>query len=93
MITSKLNDLSELSLPPIWERKIQQIIHDNKMLYEPWIESAESFMALRSRLLGRGYKNIPMGVTSLLNLAAYEKAPKANTSSCKIRKTMIRKLK
>jgi hypothetical protein len=75
----------------VWEKKIQQIIYENRMLYEPWIESAQDFNDLKTRLGGRGYTDLPMGTIPLLNMAAYTKAPKADTSSCKVKKTMLRK--
>lgn len=85
--------MTELALPMVWERKIVQIIHDNRMLYEPRMETATSFNELASRLKHRGFSQIPLGVTPLLNLSAYAKAPVADTSSVKIKKTMIRKNK
>lgn len=91
MITSKLTDVSQLKLPQTWERQIQQIIYDNKMLYEPWIETAKDYNELRKRLVGRGYSELPMGANPLLRMDAYGKSPKANTTSCQIQKSMIRK--
>ena len=67
--------MTELALPMVWERKIVQIIHDNRMLYEPRMETATSFNELASRLKHRGFSQIPLGVTPLLNLSAYAKAP------------------
>lgn len=93
IVTSRVTDLTMLKLPQIWERKITQIINDNRMLYEPWIESATDYNELRDRLKGRGYSDLPMGVSSLLHMAAYAKAPKADTSSCLVKKTMLRKKK
>lgn len=61
------------------------------MLFEPYIETAEDFNQLRERLKGRGFSDIPMGVIPMLDLKAYAKAPIANTGSCKVRKSMIRK--
>ncbi len=63
------------------------------MLYEPWIESAKDYNELRERLIGRGFSNVPMGVNPLLKMEAYSKAPKADTSSCNIKRTMLRKAK
>lgn len=83
----------ELNLPLVWERKISQIIHENRMLYEPRMETAASFKELASRLQHRGFSQIPLGATPLLNLAAYAKAPVADTSSVKIKRTMVRKKK
>lgn len=76
-----------------WQRRISQIIHDNNMLYEPWVETADDFNELRTRLKDRGYSNIPMGAIPLLDFKAYKTAPVANTSSCKVTRTMIRKQK
>jgi hypothetical protein len=62
------------------------------MLYEPWIESASSYQELKERLKIRGYSDLPMGATPLLDLTNYIKAPMADCSSVKVRRTMIRKL-
>lgn len=61
------------------------------MLYEPWMETAVDYNELRERLKGRGFSDLPMGVSSLLHMQAYAQAPKADTSSCMVRKTMLRK--
>lgn len=82
-----------MNLPLTWERQITQIIHENRMLYEPKIETAATFNELRERLMARGYSNIPMGATQLLDFKAYSKAPIADTSSCTVRRTMLRKKK
>lgn len=77
----------------MWERQIARLIRDNRMLYVPRIESAKDFQELRNRLAHRGFTNLPMGATPLLHLQAYGKAPVADTSSCKVHQTMIRKKK
>jgi lysylphosphatidylglycerol synthetase-like protein (DUF2156 family) len=59
------------------------------MLYELWVESASSYQELKERLKERGYSNLPMGFSPMLNLGG--NPPKANTSSCEVRKTMIRR--
>lgn len=85
--------MEDLKLPIAWQRQISQIIHDNRMLYEPMLETATDFNELRDTLRHRGYSNIPMGATPLLDFKAYAKAPMAETSSVKVRRTMIRKKK
>src|SRR5689334_16474879 len=77
---SKLTDLKTLNLPQIWDRKVNQILEDNRMLYEARVETAENFMQLRERLIGRGYSDIPMGMSPLLDMKAYAQAPIADTS-------------
>ena len=92
-MNADLTNLEKLNLPQVWEKQISRIIHDHRMLYHPRIESAKSFRELRSRLENRGFKNIPSGANPLLNLKAYSRAPIADTSSCKVKRTMIRKNK
>src|SRR5574343_2116453 len=75
VVSSKITDLSKLSWPPLWEHKINKIIYDNRLLYEPWIESATSFEELRSRLFEKGFKDITSNPSPLLDLDAYAKAP------------------
>lgn len=82
-----------LNLPSTWQRRISQIIHDNRMLYEPWIETAKDFHELRDRLKARGYSDIPTAATPLLDFKAYAAAPIADTSTVEVRRTMLRKKK
>lgn len=63
------------------------------MLYEPRMETANSFKELRETLKHRGFSSIPMGMSSLLDLKAYKQAPIVENSSIKVTKTMIRKHK
>jgi hypothetical protein len=92
-VNSTLDDLSKLKLPPVWERQIKKIIHDNRFLYEARIESASDYNELRERLKNRGFKDLPMGANTLLRLGDTGKAPQADTSSCNVKRTMIRKRK
>ena len=56
----RIEDLGPLHLPDGWEGQLEQMIFDSRMLWEPWIESADSFDNLRSSLKIRGYTNIPV---------------------------------
>lgn len=93
MVNSTLSNLSELHLPQIWEKKVAQIIHENRMLYEPRIETARSYNELKDRLRERGFVDVPNGASPLLHLKAYSRAPVADTSAFHIRKTMTRRKK
>ncbi len=92
-VNSDVSDLEELHLPATWQHQIQRIVHDNRMLFHPRVESATNYEELKKTLKGRGFKNLPLGVCPMLHLSAYIKAPVANTSSCKVQKTMLRKMK
>jgi hypothetical protein len=88
---SPVTDLKTLKLPQIWEKKIAQIIHENRMLYEPWVQTATNYEELRNNLISRGYREVPVSSSLMLEMKAYVQAPHADTSSCTTRKTMLRK--
>ena len=91
VVSSKVNDISELQLPQVWQREIAKIANDNKMHYELRLESATDYNELRQRLKNRGYRDLPQGPNQMLHLDG--RAPVANTSSCKVKRTMTRKTK
>jgi hypothetical protein len=49
-----------LQLVPPWASEINQYIDFNQMLYDPWMETAATFVDLRKSLLKRGYTNLPL---------------------------------
>lgn len=57
---TRVTDLSKLQLPHHLTKEIQDTIHENRMEYEPWIESAKNFQDLKASLKKRGYKNLPL---------------------------------
>ena len=92
-VRTRLTDVQSLNLPKTWQNKIEKMIYENRMLYEPWIESAESFQDLKERLRDRGHCKLPLGAVGMLDLGGPRKSPVANTSSCKTVRTMLRKNK
>lgn len=91
-VSSSVVNLTDLNLPQVWEREINKIIYNNRMLFELRIESASDYNELKERLIHKGYTNIPQGQNQMLNLGNGKK-PIANVSSCKVQQTMIRKIK
>lgn len=59
----RVGDLSSYNLPQAWEEAIGKMIYDERMDWEPWIQTAESFKELRKSLYKRGYKHLPMHST------------------------------
>jgi hypothetical protein len=80
-------------LPHIWQSKIEEIIKEYGMNFEPWLESANSYRELSENLKKRGFTNLSPGMTPIMDFSEYKNFPKANTSSCKVMKTMIKKIK
>jgi len=90
VVLSRITDLSQLKLPIRWQVQIQEIIYNNRTHYEPWIESAEDYSELRKKLKKRGFGKIS-GMPSVMLRFEDGKIPQANISSCKIKRTMLRK--
>lgn len=90
MLPVRIEDISTLNLPTGWEGQINQIIFDARMLWEPWVESADTYEELRASLKVRGYTNIPVNSQPEFT-AANVQVPTVNVSYLPRKTTMIRK--
>lgn len=54
------NNLPNLFIPLNYLNEIKQKIYESRMLWEPWVETAETFDEFKSLLTKRGYYNIPI---------------------------------
>jgi len=88
----RLTDLTVLQLPSKWHLEIDQMIQDNRLLWEPWIESAATYEELRQRLKKRGYSGIP--VNGQPDFMRSELLPplSINVTILPEKKTMVRKI-
>lgn len=57
---TRINDVRQLNMHPEVSNKIEKEAHENRMQYELYAESAESFNELKKSLRARGYINLPM---------------------------------
>lgn len=62
------------------------------MLYEARLETADTYAILKDRLQDQGFTEIPSAANPMLDFGSGP-PPKANTSECKVKTTMIRKKK
>lgn len=97
----RLADLKKLALPPAMEQQVEQQIYADRMLWEPWLESAESFADLKRKMKDRGYTSLPLcssplfaqereSIVSSVGQLEYKPTIKAAEKG---KKTMLRKLK
>ena len=56
---TKLPDITAIGLPANFSKKLAKEIYDHRMRWEPWVESAENFAALKAALKKRGYSDLP----------------------------------
>ncbi len=87
----RVPDLSILQMPISWQTEIEQIIHDSRMLWEAWVESADTYDELRSKLQKRGYKEIPVNGTPEFVKTDQTSLPEVRTASLPSVKSMVRK--
>lgn len=90
-LSSNLREYN-FNIPENWINELSQTVYDSRLLWEPWIESAETFHDFRINLRQRGYKNIPMIDSPILNTTK-STSPKINTANLPSRNVMIQKLK
>lgn len=57
---TRVNDVKSLGLPEDFQDEISAEVHEHRMLWEPWLEVADDYKALRESLRVRGYTNVPM---------------------------------
>ena len=57
---TRIANIKDLNLPKSLETKISATIHQNRLMWEVWIEGAENTAQLRNNLLKRGYKDVPL---------------------------------
>lgn len=86
----RVEDLESFQLPPGWKNQLEQIVFDSRMMWEPWIESSESFDELRLKLKSRGYSNIPISAQSEFT-PAFSQTAIVNMSHLPRITTMLRK--
>ena len=82
-----------LNLPFKWESEIEKIAHEHRMMWEPWLESAESYQGLRESLKKRGYSALPISPSSIMKYKTFMNVPMADTEKVPRQKTMLRKTK
>lgn len=91
ILPSRIQNLPDLRLPVQYEEYIAKSIYDNRMMYEPWIESASDYGSLRSQLKLRGYSNIPLTNLQEYGNTSPTTAPEISIKNIPQMKTMVRK--
>jgi len=66
-MVSRIENTKTLNLPSELEDKISKIVDKNKMAWELWIETAETYEQLKIALRKRGYTNIAMHPVPMIN--------------------------
>jgi hypothetical protein len=57
---TRVTDLNSLKLPKALTATIEKSIYEDRMYWEPWIESADTYTELRNSLHKRKVRNVPL---------------------------------
>jgi hypothetical protein len=90
ILPSRVESIDSLNLPVAWNDQVKKIVYDNRMLWELWIESADSYELLKKSLTTRGYSNLPMSGQPEFSGANYS-TPTVNVSSLPTKTIMVRR--
>jgi hypothetical protein len=91
ILASHLENVDDLRLPSDYKNFIKKSIYENRLLFEPWIESANDYLALRSQLKLRGYSNIPLSNIQEYGSITSAISPEIYTKNINQIKVMVRK--
>jgi hypothetical protein len=91
IMPSRIESIEDLHLPPSYADYIKTLIYENRMLYEPWIESANDYATLVQNLKLRGYTNVPVSGKLLYGLNTNGYPPEISVRNIPEKKTMTRK--
>lgn len=88
---TRIKELTELNLPPANTQKLNEIIYDSRLEWEPWIESADSFDNIKEKIKKRGYANLPISFIPEVGSNNITLTPEIYTSSLNKTKIMTRR--
>ena len=85
----RLTDLKSLQLPVAISESVERILYENRMYWEPWIESADSYQALRKKLQARGFQGLYPSCKPIFDGTSLLSPPKADMKKHPEKKTMV----
>lgn len=88
---TRLKEVESLNLPAAITQKLNEIIYESRLEWEPWIESADSFDHLKSKIKKRGYLNLPISFIPELGSNNITLTPSVYTTSINKTKIMTRR--
>jgi len=88
---TRLKELTNLNLPSATTQKLTEIVYESRLEWEPWIESAESFDAIKEKVKKRGYSSLPISFIPEVGSNNIALTPEIYTSNINKTKIMIRR--
>lgn len=71
--TKKITKVSDLSLPPKLSQLVENMVYENRMMWELWIETADTIHDLLASLAKRGIALFPIKCHPAIRLSDIDK--------------------
>lgn len=71
---TRISNISSLGLSRELEAKISKIIYEDRMLWEPWMETSSSYIELKQVLEARGYRGVPANPSAVFKFSINDMA-------------------
>lgn len=68
-IATRVPDVKTLNLPPEIEKNVEKIVYENRMEWELWIETVDTYKELKDKLYKRGYSQVSVSPIPMLAFA------------------------
>jgi hypothetical protein len=81
------SNISLIGMPTTILPAVQQEIYDNRMLWQAWLETADSYESFRVRLTKSGYTNIPLSSQPKFFISTVKVFPKFSAKQTMVQKT------
>tara|TARA_Y100000034_G_scaffold3535_1_gene4279 strand:+ start:6952 stop:7215 length:264 start_codon:yes stop_codon:yes gene_type:complete len=78
-------------MPQVWRAELDKITHSNRMSYEAWIQTANSYGELKENLKGRGYSDLPNTPSMMMKLGRELAVPQLDGTKLPNQSTMLRR--
>ena len=88
---TRMTEFDNLGLPASYVQQLDEVIYESRLLWESWIESAESFDEITIKLKKRGYSNLPISFIPEIGGNNFASAPIINTYGVEKTKLMVRR--
>ena len=82
------SNISLIRMPNSLLPTVQQEIYDNRMLWQAWLETAESYESFRIRLAKSGHTNIPLSSQPKFFMSTVKVFPKFSVKQIMVQKTL-----
>lgn len=88
---TRITDFSNLGLDVSYVNQLMNVVYEARLLWEAWIETGDSFDAMKAKIKKRGYTNLPISFLPEVGGNNFLSSPTIYTRNFNKTKIMTRK--